>query len=255
MNHALNMDVQTPLSAAQRMSLRAELEDLLDQVRYDGLLPGSGLPGLGQPRPEADLLADALPLSAALVLERLHDMAQGLDCRAERAAYESLPDWVLPVEAEAPARDEPAAPPLPEALQPEAQVPPADDASVETLPTAEPVAPAPAAAVAVLSESLAEAEAEPVHEEQVQDVPSQCAEVECQPEAALPDNLDPFELAQTVTAQLMERLDEQLSSQFPPAVYDSFAEMYFQFSTKLCERLSEQEPQQLIRLMSQEAAR
>lgn len=239
----------------KRRQLVQDLEELLDLVRYDGLLPASGQ------KPTEDLFQEdaftRLPLSDASVVDTLKSLADELECPASRSSYEALLGMAAAAEREPPPQPSPVkgegveSPPQPSPIKgeevgsepqtlalPLVVAPEPDPAAVQTTAAPEPVE--------VLSESLETHDAECLSNE----VPLPLAAAETEADS----DLDPFELAQTVTSQLMNRLDEHLAEHFPAAVHDSFAEFYFPFSAKVCERLCAEDAQTLVRLMSQEAA-
>ena len=266
----------------KRRLLQQDMEELLDLVRYDGLLPGTAQ------FPVDGLLADTGPLTDDAVLETLSALAGELDSAQIRAQFDALlqshepahlPEQATPVgETMGDAEGSPENSADADTIELADSAPPVLDTPMPVTESAaestDPGATADAqpehprgAPVAVLSESLESHEHEHEHEHE-HDIGNAALTTEGQDDlfgrhepgvgiAASPaeEALDPFDVAQTVTAQLMNRLDATLAESFPPAVYDSFAEFYFQFSAKVCERLMEEDSHTLIVLMSQEAAR
>lgn len=257
-----------------RHTLQTDLAALANAIRYDGLLPSSGI------AIDGDLFENGEALTRDSVLEVLHTLVADIDIETDRRQLEALlnPDPEVPAlatdvgdaEVDTVGFIETQDPNAPEATHPDTPA-----AGLESSPWVDDDEPE-ALAAALLAER-SESQVDFLPETFDGDEPTQpeLFEVEIIAEvnrdlgpahqvdtdddlgssAAPTEPPDVFELAQTVTAQLMNRLDATLAGEFPGAVYDTFAEVYFQFSARVCERLADAAPDELLKLMGQEAAR
>lgn len=253
------------LSREQRRQLTQNLETLLNEIRYEGLLPSSGIA-------TDDIGETRAPLHDKELLLKLTGLVSEIDIEGARQRVDALLfDTDLPFDTDVPIDTEMEN----ENAESSVSASPADlgmpalfnednDKTLNELFDAEETITALASRPvqadelelndsATTPEAPANALAEAI-------TPSETAEVqtlamafaEPTPEEAA---IERMELAQALCVQLMTRLDDTLAEQYPEAVYLSFADFYFQFSAKICDRLAETEREVLLNLLAAETAR